>query len=121
MRYMPTSRDEFSVEWETLMQPAAAFDHPMDVVNDPDLTRHEKRAILASWASDAHAVESAPALRQLTSDGNPVTIDDIVAALRTLDKDDPTIHREDPRPKVWSLRGKPRGRNDPDGRNGAPL
>lgn len=120
MRYIPTCREEFNVEWETLLQPAAAFDHPMEVVKDPDLTRHEKRAILTSWASDARAVESAPALRQLTSDGKLVTIDDIAAALRQLDKDDPAVERRDPR-KVWSLRGRSRRRNDPDGWGGIPL
>jgi hypothetical protein len=37
--------------------------HPSEVVNDADLTLNEKRAILASWASDACAVEAAPDLR----------------------------------------------------------
>lgn len=36
-----------------LLHPATAFDHPRDVLNDPDLTPEEKRAILSSWASDA--------------------------------------------------------------------
>ena len=36
-----------------LLHPASAFDHPRDVVNDPDLTTEEKHAILSSWASDA--------------------------------------------------------------------
>src|SRR3954470_1084184 len=39
---------------------AQAFLHPAEVVNDPDLTLNEKGAILASWASDACAVESVP-------------------------------------------------------------
>ena len=47
-----------------LLHPAQAFSHPADVVNDPDLTLNEKRAILASWASDACAVESVPELRR---------------------------------------------------------
>src|ERR1044072_6889404 len=45
------------------LHPAQAFGHPSDVVSDPDLTLDEKRAILASWASDACAVDTAPALR----------------------------------------------------------
>jgi hypothetical protein len=49
---------------DDLLHPEQAFDHPHDVVNDTDLTLNEKRAILASWASDACAVEAAPALRQ---------------------------------------------------------
>jgi hypothetical protein len=48
---------------DTLLHPASAFVHPMDVVRDADLTLNEKRAILASWASDACAVEAAPDLR----------------------------------------------------------
>ena len=36
-----------------LLRPAGAFAYPRQVVQDPDLTLNEKRAILASWASDA--------------------------------------------------------------------
>jgi hypothetical protein len=39
-----------------LLHPAQAFGRPSEVVNDPDLTLNEKRAILASWASDAIGV-----------------------------------------------------------------
>jgi hypothetical protein len=55
-------------------------------VNDPDLTLNEKRAILASWASDACAVESAPALRQAPNGMGPISFDDVMDALRTLDR-----------------------------------
>jgi hypothetical protein len=69
---------------EELLHPAQAFGHPSEVVNDPDLTLNEKRAILASWASDACAVEAAPELRR--SPGGPVVpFDDIMDALRALD------------------------------------
>jgi hypothetical protein len=71
---------------DTLLHPAGAFAHPMDVVRDPDLTLNEKRAILASWASDACAMEAAPDLRVNTS-GKVVRWDDIMDALRTLDKE----------------------------------
>jgi hypothetical protein len=70
-----------------LLHPARAFGHPMDVVHDADLTLNEKRAILASWASDACAIEAAPDLRVTTS-GNLVSWDEIMDALRALDKDD---------------------------------
>ena len=46
-----------------LLHPASAFERPQDVVNDPDLTTEEKRAIFSSWASDACSVESQPAMR----------------------------------------------------------
>jgi hypothetical protein len=56
-----TGSSEFDLD--TLLHPASAFAHPMDIVRDADLTLNEKRAILASWASDACAVEAAPELR----------------------------------------------------------
>lgn len=74
--------DRFDLD--ALLHPAKAFAHPMDVVRDADLALNEKRAILASWASDACAVEAAPALRE-TAIGTVVCWDDIMDALRTLD------------------------------------
>lgn len=63
-----------------------AFSHPRDVVADADLTLNEKRAILAPWASDACAVEAAPALRRPPGSRQPVSVDAILEALRELDK-----------------------------------
>lgn len=71
---------------DSLLHPAQAFEHPSHVVNDPDLTLNEKRAILASWASDACAIEAAPALRHAPGGKEPVRFDDVMEALRTLDK-----------------------------------
>jgi hypothetical protein len=71
---------------EQLLHPAAAFDRPQDVVDDPDLTLDEKRAILSSWASDACAVDSQPSLRRPPGARTAVTFDEIVEALRALDK-----------------------------------
>jgi hypothetical protein len=73
-------------EIDVLLHPAQAFDHPADVVYDPDLTLNEKRAILASWASDACAVEAAPAFRRVPGSARIVSVDEILEALRTLDK-----------------------------------
>ena len=61
--------NEDSFDLDDLLHPAQAFSHPADVVNDPDLTLNEKRAILASWASDACAVESVPELRRAPTKG----------------------------------------------------
>jgi hypothetical protein len=47
---MKKEKDDFDLD--ALLHPASAFAHPMDVVRDPDLTLNEKRAVLASWASD---------------------------------------------------------------------
>jgi hypothetical protein len=76
-------RDCFDLQ--ALLHPADAFAHPRDVVRDPDLTLNEKRAILASWASDACAIEAAPALRR-APDGRTVRFDDVMDALRLLDR-----------------------------------
>ena len=46
---------------------AATYTHLSDVTNDTKLTTEKKRAVLASWISDARAVENAPSLRQLDS------------------------------------------------------
>jgi hypothetical protein len=79
-----TKGNGVNFELDELLHPAQAFNHPSEVVNDPDLTLNEKRAILASWASDACAIEAVPELR--TGPKAPVRFDDIIEALRTLDK-----------------------------------
>ena len=65
--------------------PRATFTHPADVVSDPGLTTAEKKAILASWSSDARAVANSPALRRLDS-GAIVEVDAILRALASLDE-----------------------------------
>jgi hypothetical protein len=81
-----TQDDEDRFDLNTLLHPANAFACPADVVNDPDLTLSEKRAILASWASDACAVEAVPALRKPPGSA-PIHFDDIIDALRELDRE----------------------------------
>jgi hypothetical protein len=80
------SHDESALDIDALLHPARAFEHPSHVVNDPDLTLNEKRAVLASWASDACAVEAVPAMRCTPGGGKPVRFDDIMDALRALDE-----------------------------------
>ncbi len=67
-----------------LAAPVPLFDHPSDVLARADMPAAERRAILAAWASDAHAVENAPHLRQLAN-GARVAVSDILDALRRLD------------------------------------
>lgn len=81
------SPQPFELDLDDLLHPAQAFAHPRDVVNDPDLTISEKRAVLASWASDACAVEAAPALRHAPGTRDVVSVDEILDALRALDKE----------------------------------
>ncbi|HEY7300302.1 MAG TPA: hypothetical protein VH684_20605 [Xanthobacteraceae bacterium] len=88
-RKSPTTKSagnrEPAFDFDALLHPAQAFDHPADVVNDSDLTLSEKRAILSSWASDACAVEAVPALRRPPG-AQPVAFDDIMDALKALDR-----------------------------------
>lgn len=60
------------------------FDDPAKVVNHPGLSRAEKRALLASWASDSYAVENEPTIRRL-DDGTLVPVERILSALNALD------------------------------------
>ena len=81
--------DQFddACDLDALLHPSQAFDHPSDVVGDPDLTLNEKRAILASWASDACALEAVPTLRCLPGGKRPVRFDEVMDALRALDEE----------------------------------
>jgi hypothetical protein len=76
-------RDDDALDLDALLHPALAFGHPMNVINDPDFTLSEKRAVLASWASDICTVEAAPPVP-----GAPqaVRFDDVMDALRLLDE-----------------------------------
>jgi hypothetical protein len=81
----PTTANDNIFDFNALLRPDTVFDHPQDVVRHPDLTLAEKRAILASWASDASAMASCPAMRAPSGLRKPVTIDDILDALCDLD------------------------------------
>jgi len=64
---MTKTANRKGLDLDYLLHPAGAFRTPMDVVADPDMTVQEKRAILASWASDACGIEAVPELRRLLS------------------------------------------------------
>jgi hypothetical protein len=102
--------DEPGFDLDHLLHPAKAFRRPQDVVRDGDLTVNEKRTILAAWASDACAssasdacassasdacassasdacaAEASPALHCPPGAGDPVSVDEILEALRSLDE-----------------------------------
>jgi hypothetical protein len=80
-----TAKHDNVFDLEALLHPGTIFEHPRDVVSHPDLDLAEKRAILASWASDASAIASRPALRAPTGLKAPITIDEILEALCALD------------------------------------
>ena len=53
------------IDLNAILHPGSVYAHPRDVLTDQSISLGEKRAILASWASDAAAVASNPALREL--------------------------------------------------------
>ena len=80
----PTTAFDNVFDINALLHPGTVFDRPKDVVAHPALSIAEKRAILASWASDASAIASCP-LRAPAGLKAPVTIDEILEALCDLD------------------------------------
>jgi hypothetical protein len=80
-----TAIDDNVFDFDYLLHPGTRFEHPRDVVFHPGLSLGEKRAILASWASDASAISSCPSLRAPEGLKAPVTIDEILEALCELD------------------------------------
>jgi len=84
---------------ELNVRAAPAFVHPDDVVRDQALSLAEKKAMLASWVSDARAVENAPGRRRLDS-GAMVEVDEILRALVSLDRSPQRSRRSHERPKV---------------------
>ncbi|QFY62449.1 hypothetical protein FZ934_12455 [Rhizobium grahamii] len=63
-----------------------ALRRPIDIVNSRVLSAHDKRAILAAWASDYYAVGSEPSLRKIPGTPEPVTVDEVHSALLELDR-----------------------------------
>ena len=56
------------------------------VLSNPDISLADKRAKLASWASDAKAVPGCPTLRRIEG-GTLVPVETILQALKTLEAD----------------------------------
>jgi hypothetical protein len=81
-----TAIDDNVININCLLRSGTAFEHPRDVVSHPGLSLFEKRAILASWASDASGLASCPSLRAPAGLKAPVTIDEILEALCGLDE-----------------------------------
>jgi len=70
-----------------LIEPAKHFNHPYEVLAAEHIDKNEKRAILASWASDQFAVESMPILRHYPGTERAVSYEEILNALKALDED----------------------------------
>lgn len=96
--------DRYDQQFERLLASRRLYQHPMEVLADSGLAHSDKRAILSAWASDAHAVESAPPLRRPPFAARAVSIDEVMAALRQLDET----------AAGRTVRRAPRGRGTPD-------
>jgi len=81
----PTTAEDNVFDFDALLHPGAVFEHPKDVLHHTSLTSAEKRAILASWASDATAIASFPSMRSPAGLKKPVSIDEILEARCDLD------------------------------------
>ena len=81
-----SGRTNFSYDWYL-------WADPMNVVSDPAMSIEDKRALLASWASDARAVPNYPPLRRLDS-GQLVSIDAVLDALKRLDHLDTPVQAQ---------------------------
>jgi len=68
------------------LEPASPFKHLREVLEHPSLSRSDKRALLAGWASDSCAVDGRPAWRQIPGSGALIMVDDLLDALRALDR-----------------------------------
>ena len=75
-----------------LLRPALGFNRPADVLKDPLLADSDKRAIMASWASDACAPHDHPDLRWFIGSDGPVPRNEVIEALRRLDRYNPQIN-----------------------------
>ena len=116
---MKTRDHDLTWDLDGLVHPSQVFDHPKDVLSDPDLSLNEKRAILASWASDACAIEALPGLRRIPK-GGAVSFDEIMDALRSLDREFAAAKSRPELASTQSKRGKQSGMSGP-GNQGAPL
>lgn len=61
------------------------YDHPREIVADERFSVPRRRALLAHWLSDRHAVRGVPGLRSVST-GVTASVDDLMAALRALDE-----------------------------------
>jgi hypothetical protein len=88
MRTTPAHHDNV-FDFNALLHPGACSRIRATSLADPTLSLAEKRAMLASWASDASAIESCVALRAPAGLKAPVSIDEILDALYALDGNGP--------------------------------
>jgi hypothetical protein len=75
--------EELEDDDETLDSDLVGYNRAKDILDDPALSPSRKKALLAYWASDIHAVAGAPGLRCVR--GVTVTLDSLREAMAALD------------------------------------
>lgn len=70
----------------TILLQGMQIERPIDVLKAASLSADDKRSVLAAWASDFYAVDSTSAFRHIPGTPEPVSIDEVLAALRELDR-----------------------------------
>jgi hypothetical protein len=98
----PEGTAALPIDW--LVTPGLGFSHPNEVLDHSELSQAEQRAILASWASDARALEGAHWMRCLDN-GAVVTLAEVLHALRKLDAQ--TAFRPDGMRMTEAMTGTP--------------
>lgn len=71
------------LELTEFLHPAGAFEHPLNVLDDPDLTAYEKWAILSCWLAD-HCLGQDRSHMNPRRDDTSARLQDIVNALSDL-------------------------------------
>lgn len=96
-------------ELTEFLHPAGAFNHPLDVADDPDLTLYEKRVILSSWLAD-HCIGEDGSNLDASAEDTRIRLEEIIDALCDLPSqtETGTIHHER-KPGRKDRRTGPRG------------
>ena len=97
------------LELTEFLHPAGAFNHPLDVADDRDLTLYEKRVILSSWLADHCIGEDDPHLNP-SSEDTRIRFEEIIDALCDLPSQTETekLHHES-KPDRKNRRIRPSG------------
>lgn len=109
----PADGDADALSVSHILHPYRHFRSPSEVLISL-ISTSQKRAILASWASDLYAVESSPLLRQPPGLPKVIKYSDVINALKELDDREHSkgmLKRPIAPHKSWSLNGQWRPRS----------
>jgi hypothetical protein len=96
--FAPAGRMQLRSALYAMLRPGIGFERPDDVLKDPDLTDADKRAVLASWASDACAVAGRPGWRRMLGSETEIPLHEVLEALERLDRKGARFSKMNPWP-----------------------